>query len=178
MLQDTGSVNRCGAALAAPLLMLSLVQGVIDTELIATSVNSLRLYFCWVAGYSCTHILIVAYRTRQEPVMSTGIEPSDAELLCQVSQRNAEALELLYERHARFVFDFICQMVGPGSAACDILSETFYSLWREANEGRGLPRVKVYLLHAAHEQCCRHLEALRAPAAFQTIAYTPAQAIT
>jgi RNA polymerase sigma-70 factor (ECF subfamily) len=110
--------------------------------------------------------------------MSTGNEPSDAELLCQVSRRNAEALELLYERHARLVFDFICQIIGPGTAACDILTETFYSLWREANEERGLPRVKVYLLHAAHQQCCRHLEAVHAPAAFQTIAYAPAQAIT
>jgi RNA polymerase sigma-70 factor (ECF subfamily) len=110
--------------------------------------------------------------------MSTGTESSDAELLCEVRRRNAEALELLYERHARLVFDFICQMVGPGTAACDILTETFYSLWREANEERELPRVKIYLLHAAHQHCCRYLEALHAPAVFQSIAYAPAQAIT
>ncbi len=95
--------------------------------------------------------------------MSTGNEPSDAELLYQVSQRNAEALELLYERHARLIFDFICQMIEPGTAACDILTETFYSLWREANEERQLPRVKVFLLHAAHQECCRHLEGLHSP---------------
>jgi len=108
--------------------------------------------------------------------MSTGTEPSDAELLCEVSRRNAEALELLYERHARLVFDLICQMVGPGAAACDILTETFYSLWREASEERELPRVKVYLLHAAHQQCCRHLEALHAPVVFQSIAYSAPRA--
>lgn len=62
---------------------------------------------------------------------------SDALLLRQVAAQDADALEALYDRHARVAFSLIMRIVRNQEVAQDLLQETFYQVWRKAGDYQG-----------------------------------------
>lgn len=66
----------------------------------------------------------------------------DAGLLARIAQRDAQALELLYERHAKQVFSLGLAMLHDREQATDLTQEVFLLVWRHAGAYRpsGTPR--------------------------------------
>jgi RNA polymerase sigma-70 factor, ECF subfamily len=69
--------------------------------------------------------------------------PSDNDLWSRARSGDADAFALLFERHARCLYNYCYRRVGDWSAAEDLLSVTFLEAWRHrrANleEGKVLP---------------------------------------
>jgi RNA polymerase sigma-70 factor (ECF subfamily) len=57
---------------------------------------------------------------------------SDESLATQVSRGNSAALEVLYDRHGATVLGLALRIVGDRSAAEDVLQETFWRVWKNA----------------------------------------------
>lgn len=64
--------------------------------------------------------------------------PDDTDLLARVVQNDADALDLLYERHSRVVYSLALRMLRSAELAEDIVQETFWRVWRRSAtfEGR------------------------------------------
>jgi len=57
---------------------------------------------------------------------------SDETLAIQVSRGSSTALEVLYDRHGATVLGFALRIVGERTAAEDVLQETFWRVWKNA----------------------------------------------
>ena len=57
---------------------------------------------------------------------------SDETLATQVSRGSSAALEVLYDRHGATVLGFALRIVGERTAAEDVLQETFWRVWKNA----------------------------------------------
>ena len=56
---------------------------------------------------------------------------SDAELVTLVTEKNADALEVLYTRYSRIVYSFGLRIVGDPQIAEELLQEVFFRTWRQ-----------------------------------------------
>ena len=77
----------------------------------------------------------------------------DGELVELVAQRDAGALEALYERYGRAAYSLARRILTEGTLAQDVVQEVFLSLWRDARRfdaGRGT--VATYLLSMTHHR--------------------------
>jgi RNA polymerase sigma-70 factor (ECF subfamily) len=63
-------------------------------------------------------------------------QPSDEILLQRVAQQDTAALEILYDRHAATVFNLISRIVRDPAVADELLQETFWQLWKQADRFR------------------------------------------
>jgi RNA polymerase sigma-70 factor (ECF subfamily) len=75
----------------------------------------------------------------------------DAALVASVAAGDALALERIYERHSRGVYSLALRLLGEGTAAEEVVQETFLKLWRQPSAyqpGRG--RLLPWLLGVAH----------------------------
>jgi RNA polymerase sigma factor (sigma-70 family) len=63
------------------------------------------------------------------------VSPDD-EAMRRVAEGDSSALALLFERHKRRLFGFLCHLVGDRSLAEDLLSETFLRVYRARNRYR------------------------------------------
>ena len=72
--------------------------------------------------------------------------PSDEALLQRVQQRDTEALEALYDRHAQIVYNLIVHIVREPTIADELLQDTFWQIWQKAEEYRseGAPAAWFY----------------------------------
>jgi RNA polymerase sigma-70 factor (ECF subfamily) len=61
---------------------------------------------------------------------------SDAELIARVSEGDARALEVLYDRYARVVYSFALRIVGDPSLAEELLQEVFFRAWQQGGAFR------------------------------------------
>jgi RNA polymerase sigma factor (sigma-70 family) len=71
----------------------------------------------------------------------------DSELVELVAQKDAGALEALYERYGRPAYSLARRILTEETLAQDVVQEVFLSLWRDARRfdaGRGT--VATYLL--------------------------------
>jgi RNA polymerase sigma-70 factor (ECF subfamily) len=59
-------------------------------------------------------------------------EPSDAELLARVAERDRAAFEILYGRYVRPVFGLALRRLGDRGHAEDAVQEAFAAVWRSA----------------------------------------------
>ena len=59
-------------------------------------------------------------------------EPSDAELLARVAERDRAAFEILYGRYVRPVFGLALRRLGDRGHAEDAVQEAFAAIWRSA----------------------------------------------
>ncbi len=66
----------------------------------------------------------------------TSPDPSDAELLARVGQRDREAFEILYGRYVRPVFGLALRRLGDRGYAEDAVQEAFAAIWRSASTYR------------------------------------------
>ena len=62
-------------------------------------------------------------------------ELSDADLVKAMTQRDEEALGILYDRWSKLVYSVAAQIVGPDDAE-EILEDTFWQAWRQAEQYR------------------------------------------
>ena len=77
----------------------------------------------------------------------------DGELVELVAQRDAGALEALYERYGRAAYSLARRILTEETLAQDVVQEVFLSLWRDARRfdaGRGT--VATYLLSMTHHR--------------------------
>ncbi len=68
----------------------------------------------------------------EEPA-PTSPDPSDAELLARVGERDREAFEILYGRYVRPVFGLALRRLGDRGHAEDAVQEAFAAIWRSAS---------------------------------------------
>jgi RNA polymerase sigma factor (sigma-70 family) len=77
----------------------------------------------------------------------------DGELVELVAQKDAGALEALYERYGRSAYSLARRILTEETLAQDVVQEVFLSLWRDARRfdaGRGT--VATYLLSMTHHR--------------------------
>jgi RNA polymerase sigma-70 factor (ECF subfamily) len=80
-----------------------------------------------------------------------GTVDDDASLVASVALGDAQALELIYERHSRGVYSLALRLLSDGPAAEEVVQETFLKLWRQPTAyqpSRG--RLLAWLLGVAH----------------------------
>jgi RNA polymerase sigma factor (sigma-70 family) len=89
----------------------------------------------------------------------------DGQLVELVAQRDAGALEALYDRYGRAAYSLARRILTEETLAQDVVQEVFLSLWRDARRfdaGRGT--VATYLLSMTHHRAVdvvRREESLR-----------------
>jgi len=62
-----------------------------------------------------------------------GNQPADAELMERILQRDAGALETLYDRYGRPVYSLVLRIAQHPSSAEEIVQDVFMQLWRSAD---------------------------------------------
>jgi RNA polymerase sigma factor (sigma-70 family) len=83
----------------------------------------------------------------------------DDQLVELVAEKDAGALEALYDRYGRAAYSLARRILTDGTLAQDVVQEVFLSLWRDARRfdvGRGT--VATYLLSMTHH---RSVDAVR-----------------
>jgi RNA polymerase sigma factor (sigma-70 family) len=70
-----------------------------------------------------------------------GVEPSDADLWARSRADDTEAFGLLFDRHARLIYNYCFRRVGNRETAQDLLSIVFLEAWRSRD--KVLPADKV-----------------------------------
>jgi RNA polymerase sigma-70 factor (ECF subfamily) len=84
---------------------------------------------------------------------------ADEDLMQLVRKGEAEAFELVYERHATAAFSLAYRMTGTRNVAEDVVQEAFLSLWRAgARYDRTRGSVRTWVLGIVHN---RAIDALR-----------------
>ncbi len=71
---------------------------------------------------------------------------SDEDLLHAVALQDVRALEVLYDRHSRTVYNVVYRIVKDGTVAEGLLQETFLQVWQKAGEfaGTGVGAAWIY----------------------------------
>jgi len=82
---------------------------------------------------------------------------SDTTLLHLITQRDAGALEELYDRYAQIAYNLIVRIVRDQVIADDILQETFWQVWQKAGEFSGRGAVTAWLYRIARNKSLDHL---------------------
>lgn len=59
---------------------------------------------------------------------------SDADLIRMVSEGDARALEVLYDRYSRVIHSFSLRIVGDPQVAEEVLQEVFFRAWRQGSK--------------------------------------------
>jgi RNA polymerase sigma-70 factor, ECF subfamily len=84
---------------------------------------------------------------------------ADEELMQLVYRGNADAFEVIYDRHADAAFSLAMRMCRQRSLAEDVVQESFLSLWRSgARYDRNRGSVRTWTLGIVHN---RAIDALR-----------------
>ena len=84
---------------------------------------------------------------------------ADEDLMQLVREGDAEAFEVIYERHSTAAFSLAYRMTGRRGAAEDVVQEAFLSLWRSgARYDRTRGSVRTWVLGIVHH---RAIDALR-----------------
>jgi RNA polymerase sigma-70 factor (ECF subfamily) len=61
---------------------------------------------------------------------------SDEALLQRIAERDAVALETLYDRHAQTIYNLIMRIVRNPAIADELLQETFWQVWQACGQGQ------------------------------------------
>jgi RNA polymerase sigma-70 factor (ECF subfamily) len=64
---------------------------------------------------------------------SDDAQPSDAALMEQLVNRDASALETLYDRYGRSVFSLVVRILQQAATAEEVVQDIFLQLWRNAS---------------------------------------------
>jgi RNA polymerase sigma-70 factor, ECF subfamily len=84
---------------------------------------------------------------------------ADEDLMLLVRRGDADAFQVVYERHATAAFSLAYRMVGARSAAEDVVQEAFLALWRSGGRyDRARGSVRSWILGIVHN---RAIDALR-----------------
>lgn len=86
-------------------------------------------------------------RTRQLAMMA------DEDLLARIESGDADAFEVIYDRHSRVAYSLAYRLLGDRQAAEDLVQDAFLSAWRSADAyspARG--SVRTWLLSILHNR--------------------------
>ena len=87
---------------------------------------------------------------------------SDEELLARTVAQDIQAFEALYDRHAKTVYSLILRVVWEPEAAEEILQESFWQVWRKAEQYNGGGAVGAWLCRIGRNKALDHLRRLKA----------------
>ena len=93
--------------------------------------------------------------------MNLSSTPTDDELAGRIQARDAQALELLYQRYEAALRRHVAGMINDEAAAQDLVQETFLRAWTHAGQWSGEGRYKGWLYRIATNLALNHLRALR-----------------
>ena len=79
-------------------------------------------------------------------------ETSDETLIRLISQRDRDAMQVLFARYYVKVYRFIRRLIGNASLAEDIVSEVFLDVWRQGDSFEGKSQVSTWLLAIARNK--------------------------
>ena len=83
---------------------------------------------------------------------------ADEDLIQLVRAGDADAFEVVYERHATVAFSLAHRMTGARSQAEDVVQEAFLSIWRSgARYDRARGSVRTWVLGIVHHRAVDHL---------------------
>lgn len=77
---------------------------------------------------------------------------SDEELLRGIAEGDRQAFAALYDRHAAVAYSLILRIVRDRALADDVLQETFWQVWKRADEYRGEGQVAAWLYRIARNR--------------------------
>ncbi len=89
------------------------------------------------------------------------MEPTDQELIAQVSQHQAPAFEVLLGRYGEWVCAHLRRIVRDHATADDLSQEVFLLLWHRAEQWNGQGPFKAWLLRIATNLAFNHLRAVQ-----------------
>jgi RNA polymerase sigma-70 factor, ECF subfamily len=79
-------------------------------------------------------------------------------LLLQVAEKNETAFRQLYEAAAQRVHAFVLQRLHDPAAAAEVVSDTFYEVWRQPSRFRGEAKFTTWLLGIARHKLIDRLQ--------------------
>jgi RNA polymerase sigma-70 factor (ECF subfamily) len=82
---------------------------------------------------------------------------TDEDLLQWVAQQNVAAYEIFYDRHTQVVYSLILRIVRQPARAEELLQETFWQVWRNADSYRGEGAAAAWLLRIARNRALDEL---------------------
>ena len=85
-------------------------------------------------------------------------QPADAALMERLIQKDASALETLYDRHSRAVYSLVLRILQQAASAEEIVQDIFLQLWRNGYQyqsARG--PLRPWLLTLARNRALDHL---------------------
>ncbi|MBX3052239.1 MAG: sigma-70 family RNA polymerase sigma factor [Caldilineaceae bacterium] len=87
---------------------------------------------------------------------------SDEELLARTVAQDVQAFEALYDRHAKTVYSLILRVVRDPEAAEELVQESFWQVWRKAEQFNGNGAVGAWLSRIGRNKALDHLRRLKA----------------
>ena len=84
-------------------------------------------------------------------------QTTDASLLGRIAQRDLQALELFYARHARPVFSLALALLGDRARAEDLTHEVFLLVWRSAGAYQPCGSGRAWLLRLTRNRALDEL---------------------
>ena len=86
---------------------------------------------------------------------------SDRDLVEQVLERDAHALETLFDRYGEMVHRHLVRLVRDSAAAQDLVQEVFLRVWTRAEQWNGRGAFKAWLYRIATNLALNHLRSIR-----------------
>jgi RNA polymerase sigma-70 factor (ECF subfamily) len=88
-------------------------------------------------------------------------EAEDLELLRRCQQGDPLALQGLYDRHHKLVYDLAFRMLGSHEDAEELVTEAFLRLWRGCHSFKGRCRVTTWIYQITSNRCLDRLRSRR-----------------
>ena len=85
-----------------------------------------------------------------------AVEPSDEELCRRVAERDAQAFDLLVERHQARAYRLACSIVGDEADARDVSQEAFIRLYQSAGQFDARARFSTWFHRILVNLCIDH----------------------
>jgi len=82
---------------------------------------------------------------------------TDVSLLARMAQRDPQALDLFYTRHARAVFSLALTILGDHARATDLAQEVFLLVWRSAGAYQPTGSARAWLLRLTRNRAIDEL---------------------
>lgn len=99
-------------------------------------------------GYSTSVIKI--FRDRSAPAAPT--QDPDWPLVQRIAAQDESALQILYQKHAPGLLQYLVGRTGDVRLAEEVLQDVMLAAWRSADHFRGECRVRTWLLTIAHRR--------------------------
>jgi len=87
---------------------------------------------------------------------------SDDELMLMYCEGDADAFDVLFDRHRAPVYNFARVMLNGAEGAEDVLQETFISVARASKTYQARGRFRAWMMRIARNFCLNRIEAVRA----------------